>query len=76
MLVKGKPRTRGMPAPTPVPEQSTPMLEAKEQPAEEQAAMAEDAAVGGAEEAAADLFKSQVDTAQDSRDTCDCSGPE
>ncbi|CAL8463645.1 g3179 [Coccomyxa elongata] len=45
VLVKGKPRTRGLPAPTPVPADK------------EQAVREEDAGVGGAEEAAADLYK-------------------
>ncbi|EIE27695.1 hypothetical protein COCSUDRAFT_64337 [Coccomyxa subellipsoidea C-169] len=46
VLVKGKPRTRGLPAATPVPADKAQI-----------AAQEEVAAVGGAEEAAADLFK-------------------
>lgn len=48
MLVKGKPRTRGLPAATPVPAD-------KGKPAKDDAL-----GVGGAEEAAADLFKPKV----------------
>lgn len=58
VLVKGKPRTRGLPAPTPVPADK------------DQAVREEDAGVGGAEEAAADLFKPKVKTAQVSFETC------
>lgn len=48
VLVKGKPRTRGMPAATPVPADKA------------ESVKEEVAAVGGAEEAAADLFKPKV----------------
>ncbi len=51
VLVKGKPRTRGLPAATPVPADKAQI-----------AAQEEVAAVGGAEEAAADLFKPKVCT--------------